>query len=969
MPTATLTPTPTRTGDGLPTATATPTQTPTASPALTPTPTPTDYVAPTATPTATLTQPDIVVDTTAVEGTINPLNGVQSGPRPLVRGDADLTSHFQAAGVDHVRLPQDTLPNNLTLGGIFPDPRADPDDPSAYDFSRIDLFMQAIVDAGIEPLWEAMYDIGPSDGLTPGDHPLQFGRYPRNPAVWAAVIQHALKHFNDGWANGHQWNVTYVEFINEPFGLGGCQSDEAGVEACWDLFQTFVAAVHTYEAETGRDIQIVGPAEVLEPHMVDGVLSRLRRLLDRIQPQDLDYLSVHPYGADTPEDALTVMQAVRDLLDTYHPGGKDFSQVGLWASEWQTMGPGEDPQRSAHVGAFNTAVKILWQGLVDRSTLYRADRWAQAHGQIPGADGQVDCPDEIECAESPYFTADGQPKPAYYPWLALAEMAQETPQRLALTEALPDIYALAGGNADGTHLGLLLTRPATEETPSPGAPVSLTIRLDGLPAATTYTVERYRVDARTTAWEPESTVEVTTDAEGHLFLSASLDVDAVLYLRLRAAEQSPPPVTPPGGSMITYVPSEDGDIAVQVSLPETGRYEDGAGVVVEVATFLTSSGDFYTSLDVTELGLIQVAYLWPGTTSASTGAHSDGTYDYGGEECIQALRDVLRYVTGQIPDRDGYYLAERLAITPLTDQVGLYAFSHPGIAAVNVLADYGDQVPGVKYLVGRENPTVDTITAVEVGYFDDAGQPVLNPLYDYPDDYTPTAINLDYSSIRWDADYVDEARGHVGRPYFDLNGNEVLDGGDHALGPQVPKMYGKRFYSAALTQALLDNGALSEADWPADLGTPSEAAELWPYRSSVQRYPDLATRTPNLKVLLVFAMSDHVQPAADKPHIHQAYDGFYHGAGLWTRLNPDQTYVAALSAELGDLVPEHPANTEPADWLEIEGWGYPNRAGSQVLVPLAAVAEMADRVHEDRWDADLDRVLVDYTHSKQEVEP
>jgi hypothetical protein len=30
------------------------------------------------------------------------------------------------------------------------------------------------------------------------------------------------------------------------------------------------------------------------------------------------------------------MQAVRHLLDTYDPDGKDFSGVGLWASEWQT---------------------------------------------------------------------------------------------------------------------------------------------------------------------------------------------------------------------------------------------------------------------------------------------------------------------------------------------------------------------------------------------------------------------------------------------------------------------------------------------------------------------------------------------------------------------------------------------------------------------------------------------------------
>ena len=397
---------------------------------------------------------------------------------------------------------------------------------------------------------------------------------------------------------------------------------------------------------------------------------------------------------------------------------------------------------------------------------------------------------------------------------------------------------------------------------------------------------------------------------------------------------------------------------MQVRLPETARYDDGAGIIVEIATFLTGSGDFYSSLDATELGLIQVAYLWPGTTSASTGAHSDGTYDYGGEACIRALRDVLRYVSGQIPDRDGHYLAERLAIPPLTDQVGLYAFSHPGIAAVNVLALYGDEIEGVSYFVGRENPTADTLTAVEVGYFDDTGQAVLNPLYHYPDDYDPITITLDYSSIRWDADYRDPERGYVGRPYFDLNGNGVLDGGDHPLGPKVPTMYNKRFYSAALTRALLDNGALNETAWPPDLGTPAEAADLWAYRSTPRRYSLLATQAPDLKVMLVFSSRDHVQPAADKPHIHQAYDGFYHGAGLWTRLNPDQVYVAALDAALGAQVAEHPANTAPADWLTVASWGSPDTAAARKLVPLAALAEMADRTHEGNWATDLEQVLV-----------
>lgn len=416
-------------------------------------------------------------------------------------------------------------------------------------------------------------------------------------------------------------------------------------------------------------------------------------------------------------------------------------------------------------------------------------------------------------------------------------------------------------------------------------------------------------------------------------------------------------VTAAGGSLITYVPSEGiGDIAVRVTLPNEARYADGAGVVVEVATFLTGSGDFYHSLDVTPLGLIQVTYLWPGTRSDGTGAQSEGTYDYGGEIGIRALRDVIRYATGEIPDRDGNYLADRIAIPLLYDDVGLYAFSHPGLAAVNVIALYGDQIRKVAYFVGNENPTTDAETAVEVGHFDEQKRPVLNPLYDYPDDYSPTGLALEYDSIQWDAAF-DEGNFH-GRPYFDLNGNGTVEASDYALGARVPTMYDKRIYSIALTQALLDSGALTLEDWPADLARPDEVAEWWSFIGSVERYPDLRTQAPDLKVILVFALRDHVQPARDKPHIHHAFDGFYHAAGLWTRLNPDAAYIAWIEPDVVAKSPEHPANTEPGDWLDIGLWAYAH--DSRTLVSMAAVAEMADRQHEDRWDVDLEDVLVDY---------
>ncbi|NIS80772.1 MAG: hypothetical protein GTO14_11315 [Anaerolineales bacterium] len=420
------------------------------------------------------------------------------------------------------------------------------------------------------------------------------------------------------------------------------------------------------------------------------------------------------------------------------------------------------------------------------------------------------------------------------------------------------------------------------------------------------------------------------------------------------------PLASPGEQFVTSVTSEGiGQIAIQVTLPENVRYSDGAGVVVLISTYFTPARGFQQEPDVNQLGLIGISYLWPGESDPS-GARSEGTFDYGGEISMLALRDVIRFASGELPNQDGKTLPELVNLPVLTDQVGLYAFSHPGIAAVNVLALHGRELPSVGYFVGRENPTVDTLSSVELGYWGDDRKPIVNPLYQYPACYSPRGISMDYSSVRWDADYVEPRTGDVGRAYLDLNGSGAREESDFAFGAQIPRFYGKRYYSIELTRALLANGALSLDSWPADLATPAETGQIWPFHASVDRYPALASTAPDLKVMLVFARRDHVQPPRDKPHIHHAYDGFHRGASLWTRLNPDVTYIEWINSEFAAQYVEHAANSEPGDWMEANAWAYPDFRGASGIVALAGIAEMADRLHEENWGEDLEAVLSDY---------
>jgi len=415
-----------------------------------------------------------------------------------------------------------------------------------------------------------------------------------------------------------------------------------------------------------------------------------------------------------------------------------------------------------------------------------------------------------------------------------------------------------------------------------------------------------------------------------------------------SASAAPQSANPEATEAITYVESEGiGRIAVEVRSPAAPRFTDGAPIVVNVSGFFTGSSGFDHQLDPDALGAVYVTYLWPGKSDHRAGASSEGTFDYGGRDCLAALRDVIRFATGEIADVDGRTLAELVDVPVLYDVAGLYAFSHSGIAGTNVLARHGDDLQRVCFFVGRENPTIDPMYPLEPGHWEDeTGQPVHNPFYD-PAGYTPTTIAIDYSTVYWSAEH--------GRPAF------AVDGGlDYVCSFKHPQMWGKDYWSTDLLQALLDNGALTRESWPATLALPEEAAAYWPFRTTVDNYAALGQALPDLRTMLVFAADDHVQTAIDKPHVHQAYDGLHESARLWCRLNPDRTYVESFVGEgSGSAIPDNPANREPATWMVIRNWGYRTPAGANlnVLVPLASVAEMLDRTYYDVWKPDLDAVL------------
>lgn len=398
-----------------------------------------------------------------------------------------------------------------------------------------------------------------------------------------------------------------------------------------------------------------------------------------------------------------------------------------------------------------------------------------------------------------------------------------------------------------------------------------------------------------------------------------------------------------------------GELVVRLTAPETPRYWNGAPVVVQVNQWVMEPAGFNVPLRVQDLGIVQLSYLWPGTVNTQAGLASDGVFDYGGENCQAALRDVLKFTSGMLTDTQGRSIDEVLPIDVCMDNVGLNTFSHPGIVATNTLAAHGADLPAGLFLIGGENPVNDQLFTKELGYWAAHGVPAVNASYEYPAGYSTTGFALDYSTVGWV-----ENPGHIpGRPVF-VHPSEP----DYIMADVTPEMWGKRYFSLAICDALLDLGVFTEQTWPVDVATFDEAAAAWPMRTVLgrnpqnnqtwNRYEDVPS---SLNVMLVFAVEEHMQPQPDKPGIHMAYDGFYHTAGCWTRLNPDSCYVSEVFPTYSGSSPDNSANHEPINWLNANTWGHPNGLDAKEQVALAAVAEMADRTQYNAWADDLSVVF------------
>ena len=270
----------------------------------------------------------LTVNTATCLGPIKPEHCVNNGP---VVARADQVSgnflSYKAARIPYAR--NHDASHCSSYGGchtvdvscIFRDFDADPDDPANYDFVLTDDYIQKTLNAGTK----TYYRLGASI-----EHWIK--KYntlpPKDFKKWAVICEHIIRHMNEGWADGHHFDIEYWEIWNEPDLVPETSSyyDKktwGGMDA--DFYE-FYDTVACYLGEKFKNIKIGGCAFARgHGKFIEEFLAYITRDGHRAP---LDFISWHTYDC-TPEGIVADAESLRALVDSY-----GYTEAESILNEW-----------------------------------------------------------------------------------------------------------------------------------------------------------------------------------------------------------------------------------------------------------------------------------------------------------------------------------------------------------------------------------------------------------------------------------------------------------------------------------------------------------------------------------------------------------------------------------------------------------------------------------------------------------
>jgi len=380
-------------------------------------------------------QADITVDRSQAVGKIKPMNGVNNGPAgPYGNGNSQQKDNFEtykAARFPFARTHDSSFSacyggeHTVDITAIFPDFARRADDPAAYDFAITDWYLDRIRQMGTEVFFRL--------GQKIEHHVKKYGiNPPKDFKKWAQVCEHIIRHYNEGWADGHHWNIRYWEIWNE---ADLAQYDPEDNRLTWggtqQQFFDFYSIAARHLKKCFPQLKIGGPAFAGE-YWMDAFLEQMVR-----EKVPIDFFSWHQY-ATKPQVMSEKARRIRQTLDKYGYTAtettlNEWNYVRNWTNEFLYSLKNMRNQKGA---AFCSAVMSLCQDAPVDMLMYYDAR-----------------PETVFNGLFDMYTM--HPTPAYYPFYAWSRLA-ELGTQVKVTSDESEIYATAATGQDG-RLGILVS--------------------------------------------------------------------------------------------------------------------------------------------------------------------------------------------------------------------------------------------------------------------------------------------------------------------------------------------------------------------------------------------------------------------------------------------------------------------------------------------------------------------------------
>lgn len=375
----------------------------------------------------------IVIDKTKISGRMKPMNAVNNGPIMPARmfsksGNFD---DYKAACIPFARNHDASFCANyggertVDINAIFPNFDADPYDPASYDFACTDHYTKNIMDAGTQVFYrlgnKIDHRIKKYDSVPPSD----FNK-------WAVICEHIIAHYNEGWADGFHYNITYWEIWNEPDNSPECWA--GSYEDFLKLFE--ITAKHL--KSKFPSVKVGGPA-----FATGGIDNRKDDFLRYMKEHDvpIDFFSWHTYRSEVSEYTKRMM-AVRESLDK-----AGYTETESILNEWAYVINWHDRLRESKLAiigmkgaAFVASVMIAGQNFPLDMLMYYDAR-----------------PSSLNCLFD-FYTYDKLK--GYYPFYMFSELTKLGKQ-IEAKSSENDIYVTAA--SDGCNSAAMLSYFTNDE--------------------------------------------------------------------------------------------------------------------------------------------------------------------------------------------------------------------------------------------------------------------------------------------------------------------------------------------------------------------------------------------------------------------------------------------------------------------------------------------------------------------------